>query len=435
MVRLVWASLFAAFLVATYSHPVAGQFDASVLEIIQQPAQAAPNPVLPAEPDLSPERLTELRGKGPDGLAVLLKERDSLAGFIMAARLTGEQSNALSERLAKLDAAIDQVGGQRDCSASRLYWYTDLDAAKKVAAELRRPILSLRMLGNLTDEYSCANSRFFRTALYANEEVSEVLRDKFVLHWQSVRPVPTVTIDFGDGRVLRRTITGNSAHYLFSFEIGIPIDALPGLYGPKAFLEWLNQGENLVQTMAIKKITSVEEYLGNYHRRRAQEVDEQWQADLKQVAEDESVVPADAAGLEAAMTDPLWDQIAALHAADAKLDRSSVTLIRRENPTAAQAGRLAMSKAYVEDPVLRLVRNFESTIALDTVRNEYLLHRRIHEWYAAGTAPSELDSLNARVYGELFLMPLDDPWLGLAPIDTYSALDNNGVVRAEKESL
>ena len=70
------------------------------------------------------------------------------------------------------------------------------------------------MLGKLTDEFSCANSRFFRTALYANKEISDYLRDNFVLHWQSVRPVPRVTVDFGDGRKLERTITGNSAHYV-----------------------------------------------------------------------------------------------------------------------------------------------------------------------------------------------------------------------------
>ena len=46
---------------------------------------------------------------------------------------------------------------------SQLYWYTDLEAAKAQAKRLGKPILSLRLLGKLTDEFSCANSRFFRT--------------------------------------------------------------------------------------------------------------------------------------------------------------------------------------------------------------------------------------------------------------------------------
>src|SRR4029453_17267832 len=115
---------------------------------------------------------------------------------------------------------------------------TDLEQAKAEAARRGRPILSLRMLGKLTDEYSCANSRFFRTALYSNKEVSEFLRTNFVLHWQSVRPVPRVTIDFGDGRKLERTITGNSAHIVLAAD-GTPLDVLPGLYSPLAFRQHL----------------------------------------------------------------------------------------------------------------------------------------------------------------------------------------------------
>src|SRR5262249_24156644 len=127
---------------------------------------------------------------------------------------------------------------------SRLYWYTDLEKAKAEAERTGRLILSLRMLGKLTDEYSCANSRFFRTALYSNKEISDCLRDNFVLHWQSVRPVPCVTLDFGDGRTLKRTITGNSAHYVLASD-GTPLDVLPGLYGPQQFLKWLQATRGL----------------------------------------------------------------------------------------------------------------------------------------------------------------------------------------------
>src|SRR5690606_2917456 len=111
-----------------------------------------------------------------------------------------------------------------------------LEAAKAAASATGKPILSLRLLGKLTDEYSCANSRFFRTILYANESVSKQLRENYVLHWESVRPVPKVTIDFGDGRTLERTLTGNSIHYVLDAQ-GRVIDGIPGLYGPGAFIE------------------------------------------------------------------------------------------------------------------------------------------------------------------------------------------------------
>ena len=137
-------------------------------------------------------------------------------------------------------AAIDAVAAQKDAWASGLYWYTDLEAAKAAAKASGKPILSLRLLGTLDTDFSCANSRFFRTVLYANGDVSKTLSERFILHWKSARPVPKVTIDFGDGRVVERTITGNSIHYVLDFN-GRVIDGIPGLYGPKAFLRLINE--------------------------------------------------------------------------------------------------------------------------------------------------------------------------------------------------
>src|SRR5215467_2769827 len=119
-----------------------------------------------------------------------------------------------------------------------LFWFTDLEAAITEARRSRRPILSLRLLGRLDEELSCANSRFFRKLLYPEPRINKLLRDGFVLHWQSLRPVPLVTIDFGDGRVIRRTLTGNSVHLVLDPD-GRAVDALPGLFAPSVFLELL----------------------------------------------------------------------------------------------------------------------------------------------------------------------------------------------------
>jgi hypothetical protein len=128
------------------------------------------------------------------------------------------------------------------------------------------------------------------------------------------------------------------------------------------------------------------------------------------------------------LDDATWQQIADLHAEDAKLDDASERLIRAEAPNAVEAGRRAFGKRRIEDPLARLVRKFQSSIALDTVRNEYVLHRQLHTWFATSELPTEVQSLNERVYAELFLTPSSDPWLGLMSPDTYSALRNNGVV-------
>jgi hypothetical protein len=96
----------------------------------------------------------------------------------------------------------------------------------------------------------------------------------------------------------------------------------------------------------------------------------------------------------------------------------------------------ACSDGYANElPVLALratspnQQEAAQTTSEDAVRNEYLLHSRLHEWFAGGAAPSDTDKLNAKVHAELFLTPESDPWLGLVPRDTFTALDNHGIVQ------
>ncbi len=178
--------------------------------------------------------IARLREAGPGGLSAFLD-----AAALGQDATLGPQASA----------ALDRICAQRHCAASRLYWYTDLAAAKAEAARRGVPIVSLRLLGRLDEEQSCANSRYFRVALYSDPAVSTWLRDNAVLHWSSERPVPRVSIDFGDGRRLEGTVTGNSAHYLLDSR-GRPIDVLPGLYSPSAFRRWLESAAPLSRAAA-----------------------------------------------------------------------------------------------------------------------------------------------------------------------------------------
>ncbi len=97
-------------------------------------------------------------------------------------------------------------------------------------------------------------------------------------------------------------------------------------------------------------------------------------------------------------------------------------MILSKVPDAVAANQLTASKKIVEDPTVRMIRNFERSVAEDTVRNEYLFHGQIHEWFVRGQVPATLDDLSEKVYAQLFLMPRSDPYLGLVPADTYTAL-------------
>jgi hypothetical protein len=416
--------------------------------------------------------VAELRAGGPAVLPPLISIRQQALDRQANAR-DAEAATAAATEIQKIENLIDRVAGQRYASISRLYWYTDFEQAKAASAASGKPILSLRMLGRLTDEYSCANSRFFRTTLYANQEIAQQLRERFVLHWKSVRPVPRVTIDFGDGRKLERTVTGNSVHYALSAD-GQPLDALPGLYGPGQFLEWLGAVDQLHSEIVSLRGPDREQRLKQYHIAHARQIDRQWARDLMAVlpqgvlsdqiqkaqsatshqATTSNTPPTALQAAELAMpksgvelpilrqlagnpsamlratSDDLWAKLGALPGHAVKLDAAAESIIRRENPDALRAGARAMTRARVEDPILRLVRNLQTNIAADAVRNEYTLHRTLHEWFASGAAAVDVDQLNERVYAELFLTPSGDPWLGLASPDAYTALEHGGVAQA-----
>ena len=147
------------------------------------------------------KELTTLRSRGPAGLKRLF---DDYTAF--HARLDVPAEKRKLERW--FDGWIDQVCSQKLCRASQLYWYTDFSQALAEGRRTGKPILRLRLLGRLDEELSCANSRFYRTLVYPTPAVSTILRDFYILVWDSERPVPKVTIDLGEGRTLQTTVTG-----------------------------------------------------------------------------------------------------------------------------------------------------------------------------------------------------------------------------------
>jgi hypothetical protein len=256
---------------------------------------------------------------------------------------------------------------------------------------------------------------------------------------------------------------------------GTPLDVLPGLYSPLAFRQWLWDLRTFQLDYAKLAANDRSARLRKFHSGRRDELLRRWDADIQRLGEmrtelfstrlTSSLASARLAGqqvpagpapkavraaaravgktaaeqpvmrfanlggtwMERGMDDELWKAIADLHHEDVRLDESSIALMRQEFPRAAVAGQLSESKRRVEDPMLRMVRTFEESMSLDTVRNEYLLHRRVHERLAESESGTmDFDVLNEWVYAELFLTPSKDPWLGLAPPDIYTALDGDG---------
>jgi hypothetical protein len=403
----------------------------------------------PAE---SAPAIAELRARGPAGLSNLFE----LYAYEIDRHIANPLEPATLE-WQRLSAALDAVSQQRDSYLSGLYWYTDLNQAEAAAKASGKPILSLRLLGKLNEEFSCANSRFFRAVLYSNADVSKELRDHFILHWQSVRPAPHITIDFGDGRKLERTVTGNSIHYILDAD-GRPIDALPGLYGPGAFLRSLVQIEEAFQQLARFPESERTMRLSVYHRTRLNAINLDWLADTQKIGgklpqgftvvknqdgtpaaleianlamtksiTEATILRSMTAGSDAlgAMTDEAaWNKLASFHLADAQLDARSIGLIQRQTQNVQLDSKTTPDRALAN-----LVRRLQLNVALDTVRNEYLMHTKLHAWLIADPNRNNVETFNDMVYAELFLTPKSDPWLGLFSPDVYTALDDGGIVR------
>jgi len=383
--------------------------------------------------------IRELRAMGQPGLDVLF------ARYAVEIERYGKSGNA-SDEWKPIAKALDTVAMQYDSYAAQLYWYTDLDAAKRAAKAQHKPILSLRLLGNLNEEFSCANSRLFRAILYPNEQVSKYLRDNYILHWKSVRPAPRITIDFGDGRKIERTITGNSIYYILS-EDGDVIDAVPGLYSPAEFMVYLTgayamntQARDLplsqrglammrfrrdnfdriiaARDAAVKKagVTLVEPKAGTIAVLAAP------LAVAKGVVADEYRILRvydDFAKYEPEIKFDDWLKLARAFAPELKIDQRTLQFVRRQN------AKTGLSELEFKT----LFAKLGDFVALDTTRNEYLFHTKIYEWLNQGRGRTDLEDLNAQVYDEIFQTPNYDKWLGLYSPDVYTALDGNGIVK------
>jgi hypothetical protein len=413
---------------------------------------------LVANEDESSNAIVELRSMGSEGLRAFLEaNRTEIEAALKTHGVASGGDSGDHARSAKGNqvlSVLDSICQQKDCYASKLYWYTDIEQAKAAARAQDKPILSLRLLGRLDEDLSCANSRLFRITLYANEQVSSLLRERFVLHWQSVRAVPKLTIDFGDGRKMERTLTGNSIHYVLDSE-GRLIDALPGMYGPGPFLrelERISSSEGAAANLSAlntgdDRITT----LRRYHALRLNELENAWLADVKRaglrVAPSREIprpagsnppsAPAAAAAaisktglierpilrgmsddpnsLDSIGNDAGWSRIARLHAEDSTMDQATRALMSFKDP-ALKGSSMRMAIAALE-----------RFVAEDTVRNEYVFRARIHVWLASGAASSDVTSLNEKIYAELFLTPSWDAWLGLRPAGSYSGIDGDGV--------
>ena len=395
-----------------------------------------------ADPHVAAVARQRLRDAGPAGvaaftelhaeaLAAVQRPHDPASTGSLARMLGLSSGTGPSAAQLQLQDTLDELCAQKDCAAAGLYWYTDLEQAKAAARASGKPIVSLRLLGDLREELSCANSRFFRALLYPDPTVAARLRNDFILHWQSERPAPKITIDFGDGRSIESTITGNSAHYVLDRD-GNPVDVLPGLTTPRAFVADLQRAATLARATAGLAPAARVAALRTHHAARIAELEASFNSELaaigqppRRVGADGRIEAAPRAGRAALLAvsksrievpmlgalgedverlsdEQLWARLADRVLPEIELSAPSLALLRKQQ---WRSGDAAQDAADCEQALTELRR----AVALDTVRNQLDLHRRVHGWFIEATPALELAALNRRVYSELVLTPASDP--------------------------
>lgn len=255
--------------------------------------------------------------------------------------------------------------------------------------------------------------------LFSSADLASSINAAFEPVWETVRPVPIVTIDFGNGTKVTRTLHGNVATYLTDHE-GTVYDILPGIYEPQEYRKQLEQFSLLFRhasqgfapkkterTEVLKEYTQhVSTMLKAYHERQANRLKLDQPADvltLRFLNGGKSK-----AGIEVTV-----ELLAAGDAA--KLKAASQAAASKATPPPTDTTKLAGWKELAEDTKL----------------NESIRRRAIHEKLAAMGRVKPND-IKKWLYKDVLHADLDDPMMGLGEALTknypFAAEDRSTVV-------
>jgi hypothetical protein len=224
--------------------------------------------------------------------------------------------------------------------------------------------------------------------LFSRDEIALYVNRYFEPAWESVRPVPIVRIDFGNGTILTRTLHGNIATHVCTAE-GQVLDTLGGIYTPAVYLEQLTQFRLLANYVDQQGKENRAARLRDYHRLQAETLRKN-----EPVARFVDVAPITKRAIE--------NNLKAVLVAD--------NVARRMHGV----DEAAQKKTLVEEPRVGSAEDLANwkLLAEDTQVNESLRRRQIHEELArCGLVRPE--AVTKWLYREVLHADLDDPYLGL----------------------
>jgi hypothetical protein len=247
--------------------------------------------------------------------------------------------------------------------------------------------------------------------LFSNDQLVKFIHESFEPVWESVRPVPTLTLDFGNGKTVTRTLHGNIASYVCTPE-GQVLDILPGMYSAEAYLNQLNQMWLLNAYLQKKEPSEREKALREYH---------QTQAD----ALAKNMIPG---------------QFIEMDMSKLRIERSAKKIMVNFLPpkstawppnappstpasTTNKSEKADSGKGRIERPIKKVfaastqeadVSQWQELVQ-DTLFNERSRRLQIHQQLAKLGSPQPA-AITKWLYAEVLHADLDDPYLGLGAL-------------------
>jgi hypothetical protein len=229
----------------------------------------------------------------------------------------------------------------------------------------------------------------------SNPEVIKFLSNEVVPYWESVGPVPKVTIELGDGRIIKRTLGGNIVTYLIS-STGDVYDALPGVYTPEAYLSELHKTIN-----AIRSETDIL----SWHR---QELSAASKTEEIRMTLSKAVVES-----------PLLNALG---------KGRSQQPVAKDSATAfqdytARLQDISKQAATVSELRSNILHNVESSnpdeigraaVEVDSANNLKLIRPAVHLLFSNYQKLPSVQQCRDNVYEDILHIPIHDPYLGLA---------------------
>jgi hypothetical protein len=215
--------------------------------------------------------------------------------------------------------------------------------------------------------------------LFSRPDVSNYINHNFEATWESVRPVPLVHIDFGNGTKLTRTLHGNIATYCCAPD-GQVLDVVAGIYDPAGYWARLQQLRLLANYVDQEGVEKRGARLREYHN---------------------GVVDA----LRQDKTLPQFIDLAGMYKARIETGVKAL-LVKGGQPKGKEEATVATTEVKGDDAA-----TFRYLLE-DTKANEQIRRRQVSELLlaAGATTPARITK---KVYRDILLADIDDPYLGL----------------------